>query len=219
MEKLKTLVCFGDSNTNGVLPVHSLSSRLKRASFGDRWPGVTSEILGSGWNVVEEGLPGRTTVFPDPVEGDYKSGISYLQAMMETHWPVDWVVIMLGTNDLKARFALQPMDIALGAATLVKAVKRVEYGRDGVAPRVCLVCPTPIKEAGCLAPIFLGGEAKSHQLWDSFQQASESLECELINIGDYVQVSPIDGVHFEAKSQRTIGEVLASKLEECDRAS
>ena len=50
--------------------------------------------------VIEEGLNGRTTVWDDPIEG-YKSGKEYLIPCIETHKPIDIVVLWLGTNDLK----------------------------------------------------------------------------------------------------------------------
>ena len=68
----------------------------------ERWPGVLAAELGAGWRVVEEGLPGRTTVYPDPIAGVHKNGLALLPAALESHRPIDLVVLMLGTNDLQA---------------------------------------------------------------------------------------------------------------------
>ena len=106
----RVLVCFGDSNTHGSPP--STGEAEPRYGPDVRWPGVLAGALGPGWRVHEEGLPGRTTVHPDPVEGGHLSGLAALPMVLGTHSPIDVLVIMLGTNDLKARFAVGPADIA-----------------------------------------------------------------------------------------------------------
>ena len=105
---VKKILCYGDSNTWGYNPHTEL--RYPRAV---RWTGVLQRGLGPAYHVIEEGLNGRTTVWDDPIEG-YKSGKEYLVPCLETHKPMDLVVIMLGTNDLKHRFSLTAFDIATG---------------------------------------------------------------------------------------------------------
>jgi hypothetical protein len=80
---MKTIVCFGDSNTWGAVPLTSMDN-LNRYGPKARWGSVLRAVLGEGYWVVEEGLSGRTTVWPDPVEGEYKSGKSYLPAWKAT---------------------------------------------------------------------------------------------------------------------------------------
>ena len=55
------------------------------------------------YEIIEEGLNGRTTVWDDPIEG-FKNGSLQLPPCLESQKPLDLVVLMLGTNDLKARF-------------------------------------------------------------------------------------------------------------------
>ncbi|HEY4163653.1 MAG TPA: GDSL-type esterase/lipase family protein, partial [Dongiaceae bacterium] len=106
---MKTILCYGDSNTFGTAPMHHLDD-ARRYGPGERWAGVVRLALGAEWWLVEEGLPGRTTVLDDPIEGANRNGITHLSACLESHWPLDVVVIMLGTNDLKARFGMPPQD-------------------------------------------------------------------------------------------------------------
>ncbi|MEM7461801.1 MAG: hydrolase, partial [Pseudomonadota bacterium] len=93
----------------------------RRLEYERRWTGVAANLLGSGWRVVEEGLPGRTTVHDDPIEGRHKNGLSALPMVLESHRPIDMLVIMLGTNDLKTRFSLTAGDIACSEGKLVEA--------------------------------------------------------------------------------------------------
>ncbi|MDR6353435.1 hypothetical protein Q3H58_000106 [Pseudomonas psychrotolerans] len=64
----RTLLCYGDSNTHGTRP-HTPSGRLERFDWDQRWTGVLARGLGADWRVIEEGLPSRTTVHDDPIDG------------------------------------------------------------------------------------------------------------------------------------------------------
>jgi lysophospholipase L1-like esterase len=97
---MKTVICFGDSNTWGADPAGG-----PRYSMEQRWGSILRKELGSGYYIIEEGLCGRTTVWDDPIEG-YKSGKQYIIPCIDSHSPVDLVIILLGTNDLKKRFSL-----------------------------------------------------------------------------------------------------------------
>ena len=98
MDEPRTILTYGDSNTWGSIP--SGGGRYPRSV---RWPGVLAATLGSGWHVVEAGLRGRTTIFDDPM-GD-RNGARHQESVLASAAPVDVVVLLLGTNDLKTRFA------------------------------------------------------------------------------------------------------------------
>ena len=142
----RTIVAFGDSNTHGYC-----SETGGRFSEEERWPCLLEKYLGEEYRVMEEGLSGRTTVFEDPLfEG--LSGLSYIFPCLMTHEPVDLLIIMLGTNDTKARFSCNGENISKGLERLVnKALSIKDAWRNG--PRILIVAPAPIEE-GCLsAPV------------------------------------------------------------------
>ncbi|MCL1979506.1 MAG: GDSL-type esterase/lipase family protein, partial [Proteobacteria bacterium] len=126
---IRRILCYGDSNTWGYDPV-----TMDRFDETTRWPRVAGQVLGHGWEVIEEGLGGRTTVWDDPIEG-YKNGRDYLIPCLESHRPLDLVVLLLGTNDLKQRFSLSAYDVAQGAGVLVRVVQASQAGRQGRAPQ------------------------------------------------------------------------------------
>ena len=97
------ILCYGDSNTWGYNP-----STKERYDRYERWTGILQFTLGDEYHVIEEGLNGRTTVWDEPIEGEYKNGKTYLVSCLESHKPLDLVIIMLGTNDLKKRFSVTP---------------------------------------------------------------------------------------------------------------
>ncbi len=131
----KTIVCYGDSNTHGYN-----SSNMGRFTEKERFPCLLAELLGPGWLVREEGLSGRTTSFDDPLfEG--LNGFSMLHPCLMTHEPVDLLIVMLGTNDVKERFAATPENIAKGLERLVtKALVTKEAWRDTPAPSRASAC-------------------------------------------------------------------------------
>src|SRR5215208_827241 len=132
---MRTVLCYGDSNTWGYEPATG-----NRFPEDMRWPGVLARELGEGFRVIEEALNGRTTVRDDPVE-EYKNGKDYLSPCLESHAPLDLVIIALGVNDLKARFFASASDVADGAGVLVSIARRSGSGPNGRPPAVLLVAP------------------------------------------------------------------------------
>lgn len=204
----RTVLVYGDSNSHGTAPMPTLLD-MRRFGPGERWPGVMAAELGAGWHLVEEALPGRTTVHPDPVSGVHKNGLAVLPAALESHAPVDLVVLMLGTNDLKARFGLPPVEIAAGIEHLVRHIRRDTTGPGGAAPALLLVCPPPVAEAGCLAEIFAGGAAKSRRLAGFFRPVADRWGAAFLDAGEVIGPSPLDGVHFEAEDHLRLGRRVA----------
>jgi lysophospholipase L1-like esterase len=207
---MKSILCYGDSNTFGTMPMLHLDD-ARRFGPGERWTGVARLALGAEWWLVEEGLPGRTTVLDDPIEGIYKNGLTHLPACLESHWPLDVVVIMLGTNDLKARFGMPPQDIAFGAGRLVETVDTVlrPYGQK---PKVLLVCPPPIYEGGCLASMFGGGAAKSKALAEHYRAVAERFGAGFLDAGTVVTSSDVDGIHLDLSSHQFLGEAIVNAV-------
>lgn len=214
---LRTLLCYGDSNTHGTRPL-TQPGVLERFSWDERWPGILARGLGSDWRVIEEGLPARTTVHDDPIDGHHKNGLSYLRPCLESQLPVDVLLLMLGTNDLKARLSVTPADIASALQVLLEEIKRCNAGPDGATPRLIVMAPAPIEEVGFLGEIFAGGAAKSRQLAARYRQVAEAQGATFVDAGEIIQVSPVDGVHFEADQHRRLGEHLLGVVKGLDAA-
>jgi lysophospholipase L1-like esterase len=203
---MKRIMCYGDSNTWGYDPV----SR-DRFDVDTRWTRVLGKALGSDYEVIEEGLCGRTTVWDDPIEG-YKNGREYLVPCLETHRPLDLVIIMLGTNDLKKRFSLQPSDIALGAGVLVREVLASQVGRDRRAPKALLLAPPPTAVLTEFAEMFEDAGQKSAKFPEHFGRVAKELGCAYLDTSGIIVSSPLDGIHFEAAEHRKLGEAVANTV-------
>lgn len=207
---MRSLLLFGDSNTHGTMPMPDLDfdGRFDR---DDRWAGRLARLL-PGWEVIAEGHPGRTTVHDDPVEGAHRNGLSVLPALLESHRPLDLVLVMLGTNDLKQRFSVNACDIALSLERLVRVIRGSDCGPGGGAPGVLLVAPPPILEVGCLAGMFAGGAEKSALLAVDIAAAAARLGVPFLDAGQVVQVSPVDGIHYDAAANPALAEAFATAI-------
>jgi lysophospholipase L1-like esterase len=201
---MKTILCYGDSNTWGYEPATG-----KRYPEDVRWPGVLARELGEGFRVIEEALNGRTTVRDDPVE-EYKNGKDYLRPCLESHAPLDLVIIALGVNDLKARLFASASDAADGAGVLVKIAQQSGAGPDGSRPPVLLVAPPPVGVLTELALVFAGAEEKSREFSRQYRRVAKKYGCALLDAGEVVRASDRDGIHLEADEHRRLGEAVAA---------
>ena len=210
---MKTILCYGDSNTWGMVPMTTLNS-ASRHEPPDRWPLVMQDELGPDYAVIEEGLNGRTTVFDDPIDGAHKNGLTYFLPCLESHAPLDLVIILLGSNDLKSRYGLTPYDIAAGAGRLVKMVSGDVRGQNGSPPEVLLVCPSRLGPLELFSDVFAGGRAKSEELPAHYRKVAEENGCHYLDAGDHVISSSIDGLHLDAVQQHALGRAMAGKVRE-----
>lgn len=208
----KTILCYGDSNTWGYTPNTSFDV-ASRFDVHTRWAGVLRDTLGEGYWVVEEGLGGRTTVWEDPIMPN-RNGAAYLLPCLESHQPIELVVLMLGTNDLKHRFGKSAYDIARGAGVLVEIIQRSMTAPDEGIPDVLLICPPPTTSPlpALFADQFEGAVEKSRQLWPQFQQVAQDFAVQVMNAGDIIESCPVDGIHFDAAAHRALGEAVAQRV-------
>ena len=212
---MKTILCYGDSNTWGYNPATEA-----RYPLADRWVSVLARELGAGYTVIPEGLNGRTTVWPDPVEGEYKSGKSYLIPCLESHHPIDLVVLILGTNDLKHRFGLSAWDIARSAGTLVEMILRSDFGPDGGSPAVLLLAPPPTCVRGTgFEEMFAGADECSVSLGKYYRQVADELGCAFLDTSTVVESSKLDGIHFDASQLLKLGHAVAEAVRQVGRLS
>jgi lysophospholipase L1-like esterase len=210
---VKTILAYGDSNTWGAVPM-AAANAVARFGPGERWTGVARSALGSGFDLIAEGLNGRTTCLDDPIEGRYKNGEAFLPVCLESHMPIDLVVVMLGTNDLKARFAMPAGDIANGAGRLVRCVLQSTSGHGGKPPRVLLACPAPVARLTLFAEMFAGAEEKSRKLSAAYKAVAALHGVDMLDVGEVATSSDVDGIHLDASEHARLGAAIARKVQE-----
>jgi lysophospholipase L1-like esterase len=203
------ILCYGDSNTWGDTP----DGNFSRYPANIRWTGLLQEKLGDGFEIIEEGLCGRTTVLDDKKE-EGRNGKTYLIPCIKTHNPLDLVVLMLGTNDLKERFNQSAEQISKNIEELVILIKKLGINKNNKSSKILLISPGFMKE-NCKKPEtgMIGAEEKSKQFAKFYQEVAKRQDCEFVDIAQYIQPSLIDGCHFEKEAHAKIAEVLAEKIE------
>ena len=205
---MPTLLCYGDSNTYGGAPMADRDNPPPRLTR--RWPVAAAKAL--GWDLVEEGLPGRTSRHPDPVMGPHMDGRIGLFIALESHGPLDVVAIMIGTNDFKAHFDLSANAVAEGAGVLLDiALSDEMQSRHGGFEPVLIVPPRPF-EAGVFAEEFAGCADKSRDLSKLYAEVAAAREVSLFDANTVIECSPVDGIHFDATAHETLGRAFATFL-------
>ncbi|MCV6591825.1 MAG: GDSL-type esterase/lipase family protein [Silicimonas sp.] len=195
------VLIYGDSNSFGTMPM---------ASFDDdgifdkatRWGGVQAHGL-ADVDVVVEGLGGRTSVFDDPIEGDYRNGLRVLPAILHSHKPLDLLIIALGTNDQKARFALGAEDIALGIGRLAR-----EACASGTVGQILMLAPPAFRPAGAFVEMFGGCETRCADLAARIETQTRREGVAFFDAGHVISVDPTDGIHWSAKAHHVLGTAL-----------
>ncbi|MCX6855904.1 MAG: SGNH/GDSL hydrolase family protein [Verrucomicrobia bacterium] len=211
---MKTILCFGDSNTWGFDPASITSAHPCRHPLDVRWTGRLATELGADFRVIEEGQNGRTTVHDDPLNV-CRNGRDYLPACLESHKPIDIAVLMLGTNDLKSFYNLPPGEIANGAAILAKMILASDAGPRNQAPQLLLVCPPQIGDLSHLPDLeakIPNGILRSQQFPRYYQAIAAALGCAYLNSQEIVQTSPVDGIHLDASEHTKLGSAIAVKI-------
>lgn len=205
---MTTILCYGDSNTWGHDP--ESGQRLPREK---RWPGVLAKLV-PGCEIVEEGLPGRTTILDDPFE-EGRNGLAYLAPCLGSHAPIDLVVLMLGTNDVKTIFPLDAAGIAAGADRLANVIRRSRCGPAQGPPQVLLVAPPPVTDPGPVQRVWgfsAASVARARELGGFCRAAAERSGYRFLDAGAVAAVSPADGVHLDERAHQALGAAIAGSV-------
>lgn len=213
----KTILCFGDSNTHG-----QMSEARNRWGTDVRWTAQLQSKLGDGYYVIEEGLNSRTTDL-DYDKKPGRNGKEYLRPCLDTHNPLDMVIIMLGTNDLKIQYNRSVNDIAEAIRGLVKDIKSYAYKnpQDVIQPEnIYLLSPIFIDTTQKLFGELYAGQSydelsreKSHQLAAAYSKVAVE---EGVTFFDAAAVAApgADGIHLDKESHDRISSSLAEFIKE-----
>jgi lysophospholipase L1-like esterase len=206
------ILCYGDSNTWGQTP-----DKTGRQLANIRWTGVLQSKLGNDYYVIEEGLPSRTTNL-EYAKKPGRNGKTYLIPCVASHNPIDIVVLMLGTNDLKTIYDRSSQEIADAISELVESIK--EFGRymDGEPPKIIVVSPIHVD---INAPEFKNfystnyddsAGKKSEELAPLISNVANKQGCQFIDAASVAKPG-IDGIHLSTNSHSPLADVIYDKIQ------
>lgn len=207
MGKKIRILCYGDSNTFGYIP-----GRGGRYNRHTRWPGRLQELLGSEYQVIEEGLCGRTTAFEDMTEPG-RNGLDRVREAVERSLPLDVLVIMLGSNDCKAQFGASAAEIAGG----LEQVAAQARGGEASGFRVLLVAPAAMTDrvmhSGFGSEFDQRSIKVSKELAEAYEALARKCGCDFLDGSKVTQVSEIDGLHLDAEGHGRLAEAVVKYLQ------
>ena len=207
MGKKIRILCYGDSNTFGYIP-----GRGGRYNCHTRWPGRLQELLGSEYQVIEEGLCGRTTAFEDVTEPG-RNGLDRIRDAVERSLPLDVLVIMLGSNDCKAQFGASAQEIAGG----LEQVAAQARGGEASGFRVLLVAPAAMTDrvmhSGFGSEFDQRSIKVSKELAEAYEALARKCGCDFLDGSKVTQVSEIDGLHLDAEGHGRLAEAVVKYLQ------
>ena len=205
---MKQILCFGDSNTWGYN-----GENRERFPWGVRWTSLLQEKFAENRmdvRIIEEGLVGRTTVFEDPLR-DGRKGTALFPTILETHAPVDAIVLMLGTNDCKTIFKASAKVIGAGIVRLLEQAKRL-------APKAEILLVSPI-ELGTdvwkeeFDPEFsINSVAVSKALAPEYADIAGKYGCRYLDAASVAAPGAADQEHMDAVSHGRLAESIYEKV-------
>ena len=214
---------FGDSNSWGYLGDGTGNKYEKR------WPLVMLENLKThtaNTTLSEDSLPGRTTAIDDPQDGDFLNGTRSLKTSLLAHSPIDHSIIMLGTNDLKARYNRSPKEISLSLIKLAEIVHSSNSGKGGWhdtnSPSVSIIRPPILGELATnpdwneditrSKKEWIGGYKKSILLSKEIQSLCLKNDIHFIDSNRFIKSSKTDPIHWDAEAHHILGSEVANIL-------
>jgi len=194
-QKAKRVLCYGDSNTWGWIP---MGMGKKRFSVNERWPGYLQNLLGNKYEVIEEGLGGRTCNTEDNrPEYPERNGNRSIPMVLETHLPLDLVIVMLGTTECKESMNLSSTEITNGLKKLIQSIQNFKVLKTTNKPKILILAPIIIDEETDFASMaFKNGRAKSIKIVEKYKILANELGTDFLDINEFIKVDSVDGIHF-----------------------
>ena len=211
---MRTVLCYGDSNTYGFVPETGM-----RYPKDVRYPGRLQILLGDEYNVIEEGCNGRTAISDHPIDA-WKNGMDYLRPCLNSHKPLDIVILMLGSNDLKTFFHLSAKQIAEGTGRLVDVIKSFLQEKQGYIPEIILVSPPEIGSDISSSPFYGDfledaiGESKKFP--ENYKAVADEKGCRFLDSAKYIYPSKVDSLHLTVEGHRILAEKLYELIQDMD---
>ena len=204
----KVILAFGDSLTYGANPIPGGA----RHAYEDRWPTALERGLNGAARVIAEGLGGRTTVHDDHFTAADRNGARVLPTLLASHSPLDLVVIMLGTNDLKPFLGRTAFEASKGVGRLIEIIRAHAAAEGEAAPKIVIVAPPPLCETDHPEMlVHFGGDAviaESRRFPEWYRRRAAEYGVGFFDAGTIATADSHDGVHLDPASTRAIGEGL-----------
>ena len=211
---MKRVLIYGDSNTWGYTPLTGV-----RYDENTRWPKVVAKQLGDEYEIIENGVSGRTTVYDLPWN-DSLNGMKGLGTALLASMPLDLVVIKLGINDLvahdKAMYSQHGIDKLVNMCLDAKNLYGIRYDYMYPTPKVLIVVPVPLNENIDELPesFYSGKYEESLKYYDLYKVVADKYNVDILDAKQYAKTSTVDGLHLTEEGHVSLGIAVANKIKE-----
>lgn len=210
------ILIFGDSSSWGVFPA---GAGLRRIAFRERWTGVAQRILGPGFEVVEDNMPGRTAGVDRPslpsLSPAAMNGLTELPEALFRNIPLDLVVLQLGTNDmlLDPTIAAETLAQRIGALADVVNAFMLPSPLEGMTrpAKTLVMAPTAIGETRA-SPNGSAAEALRRRLLPALEAERTRKGFSVFNGALAVPEVPPDGLHYDEHGHARLGLLAADAI-------
>jgi lysophospholipase L1-like esterase len=206
----KGVLLYGDSLVYG-----KTSGRNERLDVKTRFSGVLQDLLGPDFEVIEEGLRGRTLKGENAFFKN-RDGFAQFPAIIGSHLPVEWVVIILGTNDCNAGADKSPEEIAESLRLYPPIIHEWCEFLKVSQPKLMIIAPPNINPAfyddGSAKIFGMSAQEKAKALPGLYGRIAEELEAEFLSLAEVCQPANGDGIHLDASGNRAVAEAIAEKI-------
>ena len=197
------ILCFGDSNTWGFTPVSGVRNI-------NRWTRILKDLLPDD-EIIEEGLNARTLDSTEDIE-PHKNGLNYLLPCLESHYEFDYLVLMLGTNDLKTHFNNSPKDMLEMLKKYIKVVKNFWPKSDGSKVKLIILGIPPVNDKAFFFENYEGTSKKRNEF--NMLEYKYCLERNIPFIDNSDLEIGSDGIHITDESHLKLAMKVASLIKE-----
>ena len=204
------ILCIGDSNTWGYNPENGWR-------YENRWTKVLGELMPE-YEIVEEGMNGRTILSVDPFMKE-RCGIAGLKMLLMSHKPVDLVIVMLGTNELKTSFECSAEYVAKGIEEFIKVINNKEMWDRFLVPRLLVISPVLIREELIInGDVFGGYDEKSVResrcMAKQIEYVCREYGVEFMNAAAFAEASLVDNLHMDEENHKKLAVAMSRKIKE-----
>jgi lysophospholipase L1-like esterase len=202
---MKSILAFGDSLTWGFV-----AGQDARLPFEDRWPNALAAGLGSKARVIEEGQNGRTTVFNDETTFETRNGSVALPLLLVSHQPLDLVIIMLGTNDIKFAARCRAFDAAMGMERLITIIQKFSFMPNYKNPQILIMSPPSLvpTDDEWFNELWGHAIAESKLFAKHYARVAKEMNVHFFDAGSVAVADKTDGGHLDAVNTKAIGVAL-----------
>lgn len=215
---MKNILCYGDSNTWGCI-AGSMNRDLMLAKRFDRdvrWTGVLQKTLGNDFYIIEARLNGRNTSFDETrFIRPSRNGLKTLPLILEMNYPLDLVILMLGTNDTKIDVHATAEQTTEALQKMICYIKESHLGQNFASPKVMLIAPAAIHRVDSADFNQFYDDSsitKTQALAEHYRKLADQENCPFLDAGKIVKISDDDGIHIDQDSQAEFAKAIAQKI-------